>query len=136
VRRNLAIWRMFPAVRGANLGPATHSGAPDLARRWSRRPVRDGGAEVIKMDDARMAVVTAASTQPVLHEREGRDRGYAISQELPGDDRPEDVAALYRDAFVWAGLGPPGSAEQNERMCGVGPRPWSGVGSRWQATAS
>jgi hypothetical protein len=33
------------------------------------------------------------------------ERGYAINQELPGDDRPEQVAALYRDAFQWAGLG-------------------------------
>jgi hypothetical protein len=31
-------------------------------------------------------------------------RGYTINQQLPGDDRPEQVAALYRDAFHWAGL--------------------------------
>jgi hypothetical protein len=33
-------------------------------------------------------------------------RGYTINQQLPGDDRPEQVAALYRDAFHWAGLDP------------------------------
>jgi hypothetical protein len=31
-------------------------------------------------------------------------RGYTVNQQLPGDDRPEQVAALYRDAFRWAGL--------------------------------
>jgi SnoaL-like protein len=33
------------------------------------------------------------------------ERGYTINQQLSGDDRPEQVAALYRDAFHWAGLG-------------------------------
>jgi hypothetical protein len=37
-------------------------------------------------------------------------RGYTINQELPGDDRPCQVAALYQDAFTWAGLEPPGPA--------------------------
>lgn len=32
------------------------------------------------------------------------ERGYSVNQELPGDDRPEQVAALYRDAFEWASL--------------------------------
>ena len=31
-------------------------------------------------------------------------RGYTINQQLPGEDRPEQVAALYRDAFTWTGL--------------------------------
>jgi hypothetical protein len=29
-------------------------------------------------------------------------RGYAISQDLPGDDRPEEVEELYRETFRWA----------------------------------
>ena len=36
------------------------------------------------------------------------ERGYTIDQQLPGDDRPGLVSALYRDAFTWAGLKPPG----------------------------
>jgi hypothetical protein len=32
------------------------------------------------------------------------ERGYTINPELPGEDRPEQVAALSRDAFHWAGL--------------------------------
>lgn len=59
------------------------------------------------MDDAQMAAVTAAGTQLVLHEREGRDRGWW--EQMQG-------------AFAWAGLGPPGSAGRNERVCGAGPR--------------
>jgi SnoaL-like protein len=35
------------------------------------------------------------------------ERGYTIDQQQPGDDRPEQVAALYRDAFTWAGLRQP-----------------------------
>jgi hypothetical protein len=34
-------------------------------------------------------------------------RGLTIDQELPGDDRPDQVAGLYADAFQWAGLGQP-----------------------------
>jgi hypothetical protein len=32
------------------------------------------------------------------------ERGYTIDQQQPGDDRPEQVAAVYRDAFSWAGI--------------------------------
>jgi hypothetical protein len=31
-------------------------------------------------------------------------RGLTIDHELPGDDRPDQVAGLYADAFQWAGL--------------------------------
>jgi hypothetical protein len=34
-------------------------------------------------------------------------RGLTIDQELPGDDRPDQVAALYAEAFQWARLGQP-----------------------------
>jgi hypothetical protein len=34
-------------------------------------------------------------------------RGLTADQELPGEDRPDQVAALYADAFQWAGLGQP-----------------------------
>jgi len=37
-------------------------------------------------------------------------RGYTINQQLPGDDGPGQVAALYQDALTWAGLEPPGPA--------------------------
>lgn len=30
--------------------------------------------------------------------------GYEVPQSLPADDRPEEVARLYRDAFAWAGI--------------------------------
>jgi hypothetical protein len=29
-------------------------------------------------------------------------RGYAIQQQLPGPDRPAQVAEVYRDPFRWA----------------------------------
>ncbi|AHH18575.1 hypothetical protein NONO_c37910 [Nocardia nova SH22a] len=33
--------------------------------------------------------------------------GYRIGQDLPADDRPEQVATLYADAFDWAGVEKP-----------------------------
>ncbi len=39
------------------------------------------------------------------------ERGYTIDQQLPGDDRPGLVSALYWDAFTWAGLKPPGPGQ-------------------------
>ena len=30
-------------------------------------------------------------------------QGYAIDPDLPGEDRPESVGALMREAFMWAG---------------------------------
>jgi hypothetical protein len=30
--------------------------------------------------------------------------GYEVSQDLPADDRPEQVAGMYREAFAWAGI--------------------------------
>ena len=31
-------------------------------------------------------------------------QGYAIDPDLPGEDRPETVGALMREAFIWAGV--------------------------------
>jgi hypothetical protein len=36
-----------------------------------------------------------------------RGAGYEIPQDLPGDDRPEDVARIYGEAFAWAGVPQP-----------------------------
>jgi hypothetical protein len=33
-----------------------------------------------------------------------RRAGYEVDQDLPGDDRPEQVARLYSQAFSWAGI--------------------------------
>jgi hypothetical protein len=33
--------------------------------------------------------------------------GYDVSQDLPADDRPEQVASLYREAFAWAAIPQP-----------------------------
>jgi hypothetical protein len=33
-----------------------------------------------------------------------RQSGFAISQDLPADDRPELVTALYSEAYAWAGI--------------------------------
>lgn len=37
----------------------------------------------------------------------GRSCEYSIDPDLPGDDRPDQVSALYEEAFIWAGLRPP-----------------------------
>ena len=36
-----------------------------------------------------------------------RRAGYDVDRELPADDRPEQVARLYADAFAWAGIAHP-----------------------------
>jgi SnoaL-like domain len=33
--------------------------------------------------------------------------GLAVNQELPGDDRPDEVEALYRELFEWVGVASP-----------------------------
>jgi hypothetical protein len=36
-----------------------------------------------------------------------RAAGYDVPEDLPGDDRPEDVARAYAEAFAWAGVPQP-----------------------------
>jgi hypothetical protein len=36
-----------------------------------------------------------------------RGAGYEVPQDLPGDDRPEEVARIYGEAFAWAGVPQP-----------------------------
>jgi hypothetical protein len=33
-------------------------------------------------------------------------QGYRVNGELPGEDRPEQMAALYRELYDWAGVEP------------------------------
>ncbi len=33
-------------------------------------------------------------------------QGYRVNNELPGEDRPEQMAALYRELYGWAGVEP------------------------------
>jgi len=33
-------------------------------------------------------------------------QGYRVNHELPGEDRPEQMAALYRELYDWAGVSP------------------------------
>jgi hypothetical protein len=88
--------------------PTLHQLSPPAACLSGGRALVTMGAAI----DSRLAVHGVEGDLVVygrfLYRRE--QRGYTINQQLPGDDRPSQVAALYQDAFTWAGLEPPGPA--------------------------